>query len=97
VVVTSYTLQGTLEDELLDLLERKLNLFRLVVGEVEMILGKLQIEQHVAKMFLDSRREADFLDRLTQFGEELAALKTDYDHQQTANQEALMTLEAAPT
>src|SRR5687768_10879813 len=89
VIVTSYTLQGTLEDQLLELLERKLNLFRLVVGEVEMILGKLQIEQHVAKMFLDSRRDADFRDRLARFGEELAALKSEYDQSQQANQAAL--------
>lgn len=92
VIVTSYTLEGTLEDDLLELLERKLNLFRLVVGEVEMILGKLQIEQHIAKMFLDSRRDADFRQRLARFGEELAALKSEYDHQQSANQEALAAM-----
>jgi SNF2 family DNA or RNA helicase len=75
VIVTSYTLQGTVEDQLLELLERKLNLFRLVVGEVEMILGKLQIEQHIAKMFLDSRHNADFQKRIQRFGEELSALE----------------------
>jgi hypothetical protein len=94
VIVTSYTLQGTLEDELLELLQRKLNLFRLVVGEVEMILGKLQIEQHVAKMFLDSQQASDFRQRLARFGEELAALKSEYDHQQAANQEVLKQIPA---
>src|SRR5687768_10587144 len=89
VIVTSYTLQGTIEDQLLELLERKLNLFRLVVGEVEMILGKLQIEQHIAKMFLDSRHNADFQQRIQRFGEELCALKSEYEHQQQANQAAL--------
>lgn len=89
VIVTSYTLQGTIEDQLLDLLERKLNLFRLVVGEVEMILGKLHLEQHLSKMFLESRHDAEFQERLSRFGEELAALKSDYDQQQDANQTAL--------
>jgi SNF2 family DNA or RNA helicase len=96
VIVTSYTLSGTLEDQLLELLERKLNLFRLVVGEVEMILGKLQMEQQVAKMFLQSRNNSDFQQRLAHFGEELAALKSDYDHHQTANHEALPRIEPAP-
>ena len=89
VIVTSYTVEGTVEDQLLELLERKLNLFRLVVGEVEMILGKLQLEQHIAKMFLESRHDADFQRRIERFGEELAALKSEYEHQQQANQSAL--------
>jgi SNF2 family DNA or RNA helicase len=95
VEVTSYTLQGTVEDQLLELLERKLNLFRLVVGEVEMILGKLQIEQHIAKMFLDSRHNADFQQRIERFGEELSALRHEYEHQQEANQAALAGIGAA--
>jgi SNF2 family DNA or RNA helicase len=95
VEVTSYTLQGTVEDQLLELLERKLNLFRLVVGEVEMILGKLQMEQHIAKMFLDSRHNADFQQRIERFGEELSALRNEYEHQQEANQTALAGIGAA--
>jgi SNF2 family DNA or RNA helicase len=95
VEVTSYTLQGTIEDQLLELLERKLNLFRLVVGEVEMILGKLQMEQHIAKMFLDSRHNTDFQQRIERFGQELSALRSEYEHQQQANQTALAGTGAA--
>ncbi|HZZ72046.1 MAG TPA: SNF2-related protein [Pirellulales bacterium] len=89
VLVTSYTLQGTLEDKLLDLLERKLNLFRLVVGEVEMILGRLKLEQEIAKMFLESGKNDEFTERLERFGEELATLRTDYERHKGANEEVL--------
>ncbi len=89
VLVTSYTLQGTLEDQLLGLLERKLNLFRLVVGEVEMILGRLKLEHEIAKMFLESNRDEDFNERLSRFGEDIAALRTDYERQKDANTQVL--------
>ena len=86
VIVTSYALKDTIEDHLLD---RKLDLFKLVVGEVELILGKLRVEQEIARMFLASRHEADFRRRFEQFGAELAALKTDYQDRQRANADAL--------
>jgi len=94
VLVTSYTLQGTLEDQLLTLLERKLNLFRLVVGEVEMILGRLKVEQELARMFLECRRDEEFAERLNRFGEELAALRTDYEKNKTANESILADMGA---
>jgi SNF2 family DNA or RNA helicase len=35
---------GSVEDVILDIVDRKINLFELVVGEVDMILGRLQGE-----------------------------------------------------
>ena len=94
VIVTSYALKDTIEDHLLDLLDRKLNLFRVIVGEVELILGKLRVEQEIARMFLDSRHNADFKQRFEQFGVELEALKTDYRDRQQANADAFATVSA---
>lgn len=88
VIVTSYALKDTIEDHLLDLLDRKLNLFKLIVGEVELILGNLRVEQEIARMFLASRHDADFKTRFQKFGAELQALKTDYRHRQQANVDA---------
>ena len=89
VIVTSYTLQGTIEDDLLQLLERKLGLFQLIVGEVELILGRCQVEKRLASMVLDSRSDEEMRERLGEFGEELQQMRTDYNQVQRLNETAL--------
>jgi SNF2 family DNA or RNA helicase len=79
VFITSLACRGTVEDYLLQLLEHKLNLFRLVVGEVDGILGKLRMDEHIAKLFLESRDDAAFKKRMEEFGEELVAMRTRYE------------------
>lgn len=79
VFITSLACEDTIEDYLLRLLETKLNLFRLVVGEVDGILGKLKMDEQIAKLFLESKNQRDFQRRLEDFGEEVAALRTEYE------------------
>ena len=45
--------QGTIEDHLLNILDRKLNMFELVIGEMEMVLGYLTKEQDFEEMLLE--------------------------------------------
>jgi SNF2 family DNA or RNA helicase len=53
--VTIYNLSaaGTVEDYLLEILDRKLNLFELVVGEMDMILGALTEERDFEELLFD--------------------------------------------
>ena len=96
VIVTSYALEGTIEDDLLDLLERKLGLFQLVVGEVELILGKQQVEHKLAKMFLESHNDEEWAKKLEEFGEQLAQLRTEYDDVNERNKKVLTGMGALP-
>ncbi len=53
VEIFNLSAQGTIEDHLLNILDRKLNMFELVIGEMEMILGYLTKEQDFEAMLLE--------------------------------------------
>ncbi|MBI4860002.1 MAG: DEAD/DEAH box helicase [Candidatus Riflebacteria bacterium] len=54
VRVTNLVTAGTLEHDLIDVLERKLDLFALVVGEMDMILGDLEEETGFEEVVFDA-------------------------------------------
>ena len=74
--------QGTLEERLLEVLQAKINLFELVVGELDMILGRigddLDFETLVFEHYVASRDDAEFAVRLEGFGDELAQARVGY-------------------
>jgi hypothetical protein len=49
---------GTVEDYVLEILDRKLNLFELVIGEMEMILGQMEDERDFEEMVMDTWTQA---------------------------------------
>ncbi|GIK58989.1 MAG: DEAD/DEAH box helicase [Chloroflexi bacterium] len=53
VEIFNLSAEGTIEDYLLHILDRKLNMFELVIGEMEMILGYLTQEQDFEEMLLE--------------------------------------------
>ena len=53
VEIWNLSAEGTIEDYLLDVLDRKLNLFELVIGEMDMILGHLEDERDFEEIVLD--------------------------------------------
>jgi SNF2 family DNA or RNA helicase len=73
---------GTVEEAVLHLLEAKLNLFELVIGEVDMILGNLdeerEFEDVVADLWAESDDLADFRARMERLGERLLEAKEAY-------------------
>ncbi|MEW6138040.1 MAG: SNF2-related protein [Thermodesulfobacteriota bacterium] len=50
VQVYNFCAAGSIEDHILEVLDRKINMFELVVGEVDMILGHLQDEREFSDM-----------------------------------------------
>jgi superfamily II DNA or RNA helicase len=53
VFVFNFCLAGSLEEYILKVLHDKLNLFELVAGEIEMILGELEPERDFAEVVMD--------------------------------------------
>ena len=53
VQVFNFCTAGSLEDHILDVLDRKINMFELVVGEIDMILGRLQGEEEFSDLVYD--------------------------------------------
>jgi superfamily II DNA/RNA helicase len=53
VQIYNFCQSGSIEDHILNVLDRKINMFELVVGEVDMILGRLQDEKDFAEMVFE--------------------------------------------
>jgi SNF2 family DNA or RNA helicase len=82
VQLTNLVSRGTLEERLLEVLQAKINLFELVVGELDMILGRvaddLDFESLVFQQYIASRDDAEFATRLERVGDELARARVAY-------------------
>ena len=78
---------GTLEASVLHLLEAKLNMFELVIGEVDMILGNLDDEREfqdvVADLWAEAVDDDDFAQRIDALGERLLEAKQEYIRSRT--------------
>jgi SNF2 family DNA or RNA helicase len=82
VVLTNLVSRGTIEDHILDVLHTKLNLFELVVGELDMVLGRVgeefMFEDAVFDAHVSSVDEPDLIDRLEKLGSTLLQARAEY-------------------
>jgi SNF2 family DNA or RNA helicase len=87
VYVFNFVAAGTVEAAVLHLLEAKLNMFELVIGEVDMILGNLdeekEFEDTVAEEWAASADAQDFTARMEALGNRLLAAKDAYFRQRS--------------
>jgi SNF2 family DNA or RNA helicase len=82
VLLTNLVTRGTVEERVLGVLEAKINLFELVVGELDMILGRIEedfdFEHFVFDTHVASRDDAEFQARLESLGDDLVRARQDY-------------------
>src|SRR5438132_1087740 len=81
VEVFNLCLAGSIEERILGVLDERINLFELVVGEVEMILGYLEGGRDFPELALDAyshREEADRARSFARLGDALAAARQRY-------------------
>jgi SNF2 family DNA or RNA helicase len=82
VLVTNIVGVGTIEDRMLEVLESKINLFELVVGELDMILGRVEedfdFESGIFGAYVQSDDDQQFDLRLGEIGDSLARARTQY-------------------
>jgi SNF2 family DNA or RNA helicase len=82
VLLTNLVARDSIEQRILHVLEAKINLFELVVGELDMILGRIDddfdFESSVFDAYVDSRDDAEFAEKLEEIGESLARARTEY-------------------
>jgi SNF2 family DNA or RNA helicase len=82
VLLTNLACRGTIEERILHILETKINMFELVVGELDMILGRIDedfdFEQVVFDAFTTAENDAAFARRMDEIGEDLASARTTY-------------------
>ncbi|MHB1501031.1 MAG: DEAD/DEAH box helicase [Candidatus Dormibacteria bacterium] len=82
VLLSNLVTANTIEDQILRVLESRINLFELVVGELDMILGRIEddfdFETSIYQAHVQSAHESEFQSRLDTLGEQLAAARTGY-------------------
>jgi SNF2 family DNA or RNA helicase len=80
VNIYNLTTKGTIEEHILSLLHEKINMFELVIGELDTILERFErkasLESHIAKMILESRNEEDLRRQVDDLGHSLSSIRT---------------------
>lgn len=74
---------GSIEDYILEILDRKINMFEMVIGEIDMVLGRVRGESdfsdRVYDIWMQSATPADRKKGFTQLAVELKRSKTQYE------------------
>ncbi|MFH1259697.1 MAG: SNF2-related protein [Elusimicrobiota bacterium] len=82
VFIFNLSVKNTLEDYMLNILENKLNLFEMIIGEIEPILGYLgedkEFEEIIFDIWLRSGSQGETNSNFEAFGTELVKAKTEY-------------------
>jgi len=82
VEIFNLSAEGTVEDYVLDILDRKLNMFELVIGEMDMILGQLADERDFEDLVMDTWARAqtarEAAEEFEKLGEALVQARETY-------------------
>ena len=82
VHVFNLSARDTVEAHILDILDAKINMFELVVGEIDMILGNLEDEREFEEIVMDilltALSEADMRDRMEALGNQMVEARQEY-------------------
>ena len=82
VFIFNLSVRETIEDHILNILENKINMFEMVIGEIEPLLGYLgeerEFEDVVMEIWVRSRNHDEARSRFESFGEDLVKAKSDY-------------------
>ena len=83
VEIFNFCAAGSIEDYILDILDRKINMFEMVIGEIDMILGRIKGDKEFSEMVYDiwinSENKQDRQKSFTKLGTKLKRAKTGYD------------------
>jgi SNF2 family DNA or RNA helicase len=86
VFIHNLVAKGTIESYVIEILEKKINLFELVVGEVEEILGHWNpegsFEEEIFRIWVESRDPLQRQNRYSEFASRLAQARKRYFHEQ---------------
>ncbi|MDO8723211.1 MAG: C-terminal helicase domain-containing protein, partial [Syntrophales bacterium] len=91
VFIFNLSVRGTIEDYIIEILDSKINMFEMVIGEIEPILGHLKEEADFDELIMDIwMRSADregMKEHFEKLGDEMAAAKQRYIGTRTLDQD----------
>ena len=87
VYIFNLATRGTVEDQILDILDRKINMFELVVGELDLILGRLgeekDLEETIMEMVGTSQSDEELKERFDRMGNQIKESREQYEKVKT--------------
>lgn len=90
VHIFNFSAEGTVEAHILYLLDRKINMFELVVGELDLIISSFQskrsFERTVFEIVAGSRTAEEMNERIEMFGEEILQARRTFDEIRSLDQ-----------
>jgi SNF2 family DNA or RNA helicase len=90
VQVYNLCAKGTVEERILDVLDRRVQLFELVVGEMDMVLGNLaderDLEERIVQLYAEARGEAELAHGFDAIAEELLRARGHYERARALDQ-----------
>lgn len=82
VFIFNLSVKDTIENYIIDILDSKINMFEMVIGEIEPILGHLgeerDFEDIIIEIWLKSKDEDSLKYGFERFGDEMAKAKSEY-------------------
>lgn len=91
VYIFNFSAANTIEAYILELLDAKINMFELVIGEMDMILGNLgeskDFEQVIFDIWVESPTDQQLQEKMDDFGEELLAAREGYLRQKAYDEQ----------
>ncbi len=82
VFIFNLSVRGTIEDYIVDILDNKINMFEMVIGEIEPILGQISTESDfediILDIWLESSSDKEVEDGFEKLGQELIQAKKEY-------------------
>jgi superfamily II DNA or RNA helicase len=83
VLIFNFCGAGSAEDYILEILDKKINMFEMIIGEIDMILGRTRSEQEFSDLVLDIWMKAAGPDErkhaFAQLGSQVKRLKSGYE------------------
>jgi len=83
VQIFNFCAAGSIEDYILDILDRKINMFEMVIGEIDMIIGRIRSEKEFEEMvydiWVDAATEEDCKKTFDNLGTRLKRARIGYE------------------
>ena len=99
VRIFNLSVTDTIEAYILELLAKKIRLFELVIGELDLILGELEgqrsFESYIQEAWVGSRSEAELLQKIAQLEEIITGARAAYTQIRAASDELSDILDGA--
>jgi SNF2 family DNA or RNA helicase len=88
VRIYNLSTKGTIEEYILSLLHEKINMFEMVIGELDAIIERFEktasLESHLFKMMVEAKTDAEIRSGLDELGQSLRSLRPEADRDKNA-------------